>query len=142
CHGDIVNAVEFSPDVKSEITVSADKAANVWTFGAESSKIDKTLTGHNHQVFCGTFAPGGKIAATASADKSVKLWTLSDGSNTRTLTNARDWIYVVRFSPDGKCLAAGTWDGDVLLWNVEDGKLEGTVSTMPPRPAIAQQVTR
>ena len=48
---------------KSLISSSADKSAKVWTFGAESSKIDKTLTGHSHSVFCATFAPGGKIVA-------------------------------------------------------------------------------
>ena len=47
-HGDIVYDVEFSPDGKSLISASADKSAKVWTFGAESSKLEKTLSGHSH----------------------------------------------------------------------------------------------
>jgi WD40 repeat protein len=129
-HDAAVNSIAFSPDGKTLLSSSSDHSVRFWNFGAESSGMARTLSGHGQYVLAAAFSKDGSLAATASADKAVKLWKTADGANTITLTDAKDWVYAVAFSPDGTHVAAGCWDGSILIWNVKTAKLESTLSTL------------
>lgn len=44
-----------------------------------SSRLRKTLTGHQRGVVCVKFSPDGLTLASCSADKTARLWSLETG---------------------------------------------------------------
>src|ERR1043166_5556575 len=71
-HDGAVESVQFSPDGKRIVTVSADKTARVW-----DAQGGPPLTGplhHGDAVMSAQFSADGKRVVTASYDHTARVW--------------------------------------------------------------------
>ena len=119
-HGNIVQAIAFSPDGKRLITGSWDRTAVIWD--AASGRPLIALRGHTDKITGVAFA-GGSRAITSSADGTARIWDIGAGSGEETLAfpaSAKP-LYKVVYSPDGKRIATGAADGTAKTWDAHTG---------------------
>jgi hypothetical protein len=83
--GGTVFKLRYSPDGKSLVACSGDKAVGVYSL--TGSQIRK-LQGHNDWIYSLAISRDGKTVASGSWDGEVKLWNLADGKLIRSLIAA------------------------------------------------------
>jgi WD40 repeat protein len=125
------DAVLFSPDGKTLITVSADLAdasadlkfvLQVWdvTTGKRRHCLERPLD--QTPASLPSFSPDGKLLAWANGSR-VMLLDLATGKEVRRLASRFARPDDVVFSPDGKVLyGQGRTEGTILAWDVASGK--------------------
>jgi eukaryotic-like serine/threonine-protein kinase len=136
----IVEAVAFSPDGKTAITVSWGGGARLWNADAgtpivrpwESYGDIRTVallwsaaTGtpiaqpweHYGDVWSMAFSPDGKTVLTGRAD-GARLWNAADGRPIGQPWKHQTTVTAVAFSPDGKTVLTGSYDHTARLWPV------------------------
>jgi len=109
-HNEQVTSAQFSPDGRSLVTTSKDRA---WLWATDTTVPPRALTGHRGAVTYAIFSPDGRSVATAAKD-SARIWNV-DGTS-RVLAHASAVESLV-FSPDGQQLATAALDGTVTVWN-------------------------
>src|SRR5262249_34017605 len=72
----MVRAAVFSPDGRSVLSASGDKAL-YWDIALE--KVIRAFEGHKQEVYAVAMSPDGKVALTGSMDHTVKLWDVMTG---------------------------------------------------------------
>jgi WD40 repeat protein/serine/threonine protein kinase len=105
----------FSPDGTRLFVGTTERVIKVCD--AATGKLERTLTGHDDQVWALALTPDGKRLVSASFDKTVRLWDCATGQLLLTL-DAPDRLTSVAMSPDGRTLAAGSDDQKVVVWKI------------------------
>lgn len=125
-HGDGVNCVAFSPDVKFLATGSNDNTARV--FNLETDQLVKWFDHRDdryvYYVNSVAFSPGGLFLATGSNDNTVRVYNLNTGEQVRSFELGSN-VVSVAFSPDGLSVASGGNDsggGAAKIHNFKTGK--------------------
>jgi dipeptidyl aminopeptidase/acylaminoacyl peptidase len=83
--GGTVFRLRYSPDGKTLLACSADKAVHV--FDAKGSSLRK-LQGHTDWIYALAVSPDSKTVASGSWDGEVKLWNSADGKLLKTIIAA------------------------------------------------------
>ncbi len=83
---------------------------------------NRTLTGHEGEVWVTAYSKDGKLLASASQDKTVRIWDPANGRLIRTLTTTNP-NGAVAFDREGGRLASAGADRAVTLWDVATGQV-------------------
>ena len=119
-HGNIAQAIAFSPDGKRLITGSWDRTAMIWDAATGRPLI--ALRGHTDKITGVAFA-GPSRAITSSADGTARIWEIGAGSGEETLAfpASQAPLFKVVYSPDGKRIASAAGDGTARTWDAHTG---------------------
>ena len=117
-HGDVIEAIAFSPDGNKLITAGKDQTAIIWD--VKTGKALQTLKGHKGIIHDVAFNKDGSKVATASADKTVKIWNVADGKEVGLIKDHKRDVTSVAFTDDGKIIT-GSLDETVKVSGA-DGK--------------------
>jgi WD40 repeat protein len=63
---------------------------------------ERTLVGHEAEVFSAVFSPDGRQALTCSADGTARIWDADTGRELRVLRADKIPVVIAQFSPDGR----------------------------------------
>lgn len=116
---DDAQLVAFSPDGRTVITSSADRAQ---LKELKSGVILANLEGHSARINDLVVDSSASLALTGSADKAARLWDTSRSLLLHTLEHGTA-VTAVALSPEGDRLVTGCSDGSVHLWSVEGQEL-------------------
>ncbi len=119
-HGDVVDAVAWSPDGKRLATGSWDHAAKIWD--PDTGKLLLRLGGVRGRVHAVAWSPDGRRLASASDDRTAKVWDATTGRELLTLKAHTNAVFSVAWSPDGRRLATGSFDATARVWDSATGK--------------------
>jgi WD40 repeat protein len=113
-------SMEFSPDGKRMVTVSADFTAQVWDVVS-----GRPLAGplrHTDHIVSAYFSPDGERVVTASFDKTARVWNVITGEAVTPALAHGDVVARARFSPDGRKVITASVDGTARVWAADDGR--------------------
>jgi WD40 repeat protein/tRNA A-37 threonylcarbamoyl transferase component Bud32 len=119
-HPDRIADVNFSPDGKTVLTWSLDKAARLWD-AATGKPIGPPLQ-HQGGVVAWTFSPDGKAVLTGGADNTARLWSAATGKQVGPPLQHQGTVRRVAFSPDGKAVLTGSDDKTAQVWEMATGR--------------------
>ncbi|MFY9620294.1 MAG: carboxypeptidase regulatory-like domain-containing protein [Pyrinomonadaceae bacterium] len=131
-HKSPVRLVEYSPDGKSIVSVSDDKAV-VWD--AATKDILFELKGENGRVNSAAFSPDSKRIITVAEDGTARLWNATTGLSILLLQGHRQSVVSGTFSPDSKLVVTASLDNTQRVWEVGSGRCIFVLST--PVPAVS-----
>jgi len=134
-YGNIVTALDFSPDGQTLLVGSWDRQLDLWDVNAVQKL--RSLVGHTDTIEDATFSPDGRWVASGGTDNRLLLWDAQTGAllDERALGS---WVTNVDFSPDGQQLAAAVWNQPMLIWQMgQDGRLSSDPLYAIRRPADA-----
>ncbi len=114
-----VNAVAFSPNGQTVMSVSKDMTIRLWDTATGVEK--QAYTGHKDSINTVAFSPDGQTVASASKDRTIQLWDTATGIKKQAYTGHRDSVYAVAFSPDGLVVASASADRTIQLWDMATG---------------------
>ena len=86
-----------------------------------SSRIRKTFTAHQGEIWAMAYSPDGTRLATSGADQNIQIWDTTSYQNSLTLNVQASEVRSMTFSPDGTRIGAASSDGSARIWNVETG---------------------
>ena len=112
--------IASSPDQSIIATSSEDKI--IYVRELKTSKVLKTLSGHNENIRYLHFSPDMKHLVSMDDSFEIMVWNLENDKKIRIQQKEINHITSIRFSPDGKLLATSSYDKTARLWNVETGK--------------------
>ncbi len=125
-HTDKINAIAFSPDNRTLISVSHDETIRIWNI--ESGDLLQELHGQGGWIWSVAFCSNTRFAC-GNEDGTVSLWdTYNDNGIltfhcTQTLLNHSARVYTVSFSSANKdILISGSDDETVRVWNMNTGR--------------------
>ncbi len=128
-HAASVEAVAFSPNGKTLVSVGSDGAVRLWEL--ETGRESLHLSGHGNGVTSVDFAPDGKTFATGCVGYAVTLWDAETGAARHHYdlrgTGDWEWITSVDFAPGGGLLAAGSRSGRIYLLDPALGTIRKTI---------------
>ena len=124
-HNASVYTAKFSPDGNTFATGSADKLIRLWD--TNTTKHNRTFTGHKDSVSDIDFSPDGTTLVSASPDGTILLWD-TIGARTRIeISEHTGGIKALAYTEDNRIRACGTGlDGKLRLWDA------GTSSELSP----------
>lgn len=117
-----INAVAFSPDVKTALTANSDGILTLWDLS--SGKKSNTLVGHDDAVSSVVFSVDGKYVLSGSWDRTLKLWNAATGQEVRTFEGHTSRVTSVALSRKLDYALSGSWDKTVRLWDIATGNEE------------------
>jgi WD40 repeat protein len=129
-HEGKVVCVDFHPDGRRALTISADKTARIWD--TATGEVLATLPGEEFfDLTSGRFSPDGRYVVTTTSDRTTRLWETKSGQQLAvfkySVSNSSHLgeLFAARFSPDGRRLLTGTGyfsDPTVRIYEVRSGK--------------------
>ena len=122
--------VQYSPDGKTLVSLSAGPPATINVRDAESGRLRfaplySSVPGSNLHSFS-LSADSRFLATMALVKNAVQVWDLATGEPlSQPLPHPGDYwgLFSVRFSPDGRYLLTGHKDGQDRYWDWRAGKL-------------------
>lgn len=114
-HGDVVTALDFSPDGQKLLSVSQDRSAKYWDLA--TGELLYTLSQRN-ALWDGDISPDGRWIATVDEGATLVLWDVATGAEVRRYLGQYDIIYDVEFSPDSRSILIVGEDGTVRVYDV------------------------
>jgi WD40 repeat protein len=131
-HSAQITNVMFTPDGKTLVSISHDKAIRLWD--VETGDLVKTIRGQigdgpEGMLFAGALSPDGKILALGGflskpgddPDKNVgqiRLFNVESGEQIGMLKGHENVVFALAFSQDGTWLASGSGDRTVRIWDI------------------------
>jgi len=112
----IVSSLAFSPDGKTVLIGTEDKAARLWD-AASGQPVGQPLP-HQGRVLAVAFSPDGRAVLTAGDDKTARLWDAATGQPIGQPLEHEGRVFAVAFSPDGKTVLTGSEDHTSRIWNI------------------------
>ena len=88
-----------------------------------SSRIRKTLTAHQGEIWGMAYSPDGTRLATSGADQELQIWDTATYKSLLTVNMENAEAKSITFSPNGKWIAAASSGGSVRIRDVETGQL-------------------
>jgi len=93
---------------------------------AQSGKVIRLLSAHQHAVTAVTFSDNGRLFASAGSDRMIRVWDVETEQLIEEVETDFDSARHLAFSPDGTTLASGEgkhpfW-GRIVLWDIESGQ--------------------
>lgn len=110
-------AVAYSPSGNWMASAGLDAAVKIWD--AQTSRIIKTLKGHNTEVTAIAISPDAKYLASAGYDKKIILWETGTWKLRKEI-ELESWSTVIAFDQKGQ-LAIGLQNGKVKIIEVSTG---------------------
>ncbi len=119
-HSNKVLGLEFSPDGKTLISVSADKTISLWTNKGEHIT---TLKRQNRWVKALAVNPKGETFLTGTGKGSVKLWTY-EGKLKHEYKELNSSISALTFTPDGNHFLAAEVSKSLKLYDLQGKEIQ------------------
>jgi WD40 repeat protein/serine/threonine protein kinase len=122
-HGNVVNALAFSPDGRRIVAGTAGEIhLTLWDVSVEpprrAAQVSREQSAGTPQAVA--FSPDGRTLAASGTGKVIQVWKVegdSLGEVGRLEGHAGD-VVSIAFSPDGATLASGSADNTVRTWDV------------------------
>lgn len=119
-HSDVVCSGEWIFDSNQVITASWDRTANL--YDAETGKIIKVLTGHDHELTSCSSHPSQKLVATSSKDSTFRLWDFREAiQSVAVFQGHNDTVTSSEFSQQHHIISASD-DRTVKVWDLRNMK--------------------
>ena len=121
-HERAVTGVAFSPDGKSFLTASEDRAARLWD-AADKHQI--RVFAHEDFVTAVALSADGKLLLTGSEDRMAQLWDVTTAKVVGQPLRHQATVMSVALSPDGRTALTGGLDHTGRLWDTTTCKSIG-----------------
>ncbi|MBK6836391.1 MAG: caspase family protein [Bacteroidetes bacterium] len=115
-----VNTLAFSPDGK--LLATGNKGKTIRTYSMDNFKLQKTMEGHEREVWHLCFA-GNKKVVSCSLDGTVKLWNAEKGKEIASQKLHTGMITRVAASKDGKRIYSSGEDKQIIEYDEDLKKL-------------------
>ncbi len=131
-HAGVVNDLQFTPDGKSLISVSADKTIRFWDVADGS--LQKTLrsqsgSGPDGSIYTGALSADGRFLAIGGyfPENEIRIIDLLRDNDVVLLKGHQNIINRLAFSKNGRLLASASADNTVKIWQLtfNNGTLQG-----------------
>jgi WD40 repeat protein len=122
-HEGDVNAIDFSPDGESFVSVSNDETLIWWT---SNGQVIDVFGEHTDEIIDIAFSANGTYLVSASADGTARLWDLRNVEELQRYEgHDREDIFtrivVGVYGPDESTMLSGSYDGTLRLWDTNSG---------------------
>lgn len=113
-HQQLINDVQFSPDMRIIASASFDKSIKLWD--GRTGKYLASLRGHVQYVYKISWAVDSRLIVSGSADSTLKVWDVTKQKLAVDLPGHADQVYAVDWSPDGQRVVSGGKDKVLKIW--------------------------
>ncbi|WP_170319912.1 serine/threonine-protein kinase [Polyangium spumosum] len=117
-HGDVAQALAFSPDGRRLVSVGRDRKVRVWDPAFDTAPRD--LVGHEGAVYHARFSPDGRRLVTSSADGTARIWPIEGEEAPVVLKGHEGWVVWAEFDGAGRRVVTSSYDGTARLWNLDE----------------------
>src|SRR5262249_53744887 len=105
-HGEVPHQVNFTPDVKSLVSLSLTSGSGrVWD--AATGRLVRAIGGESARFSWIAVSADGQTLATIEEPGVLRTWELASGRERRTWHAVPGQYQCLAFSPDGRTVAAG-----------------------------------
>jgi WD40 repeat protein len=124
-----VNTIALSPDRKTVVCGSDDRAVRLWDI--DTRKVIAKWTGHRHEVWSVCWSRDGQRVVSGSKDGTIRVWNVESGETILGPidTGLGDEIYAAIYSPDESMIATGSTSDPagpnrfIKIWDAKTHKL-------------------
>ena len=87
----------------------------------ETSRVRRTLRGHEASVISVRYSPDGGQILTGSTDGTARIWATANSRAAIVLSGHDDIIESVDYSADGLWAVTASFDGTAIVWDADSG---------------------